>query len=165
MRRLFNLWPLFRLSIGILLLTILPVSHAADERLGQINPEKVTVNGITILSTEKDIIRILGEPREVEVGLDEPTAEKSKTFYYKGLTIYLIKAEIYNLSCTEKCKTGERITMGDSKDKIIRTYGTPSYEEPKGTSIHYVFTGLDSHLVFHLKNGLIVEIEFFVDYV
>jgi hypothetical protein len=57
----------------------LPVSHAADERLGQINPEKVTVNGITILSTEKDIIRILGEPREVEVGFDEPTAEKSKT--------------------------------------------------------------------------------------
>lgn len=151
------------LAVSVLLMDASP-SHSDQRNLVQLDPREVTVNGITILSTETEILHIIGKPQKVEIGFDEPTAERSKTFHYEGVRIYLIGSKIYNLSCKGRsCQTGKGIRIGDEKEKVIAAYGT--YGGDSGTSISYMFKGLDSSFVFHIENGLVDAIEFFVDYV
>jgi hypothetical protein len=123
------------LLVASLLLTNASPSHADQKGLVQLDPKEVTVNGITILSEKTDIVRILGKPKKVESGFDEPTAEKSETFYYDGVRAYLIGGKIYNLSWKGKsCRTGKGIGIGDAKEKVIAAYGTPSQPQTSSTS-------------------------------
>jgi len=63
-----------------------------------------------------------------------------KHIFYKGLRIYLIENEIYNLRCKRKdCMSFDGIRVGDSKEKVISVYGRgrPPYSDPeKNTKPH-----------------------------
>jgi len=137
-------------------------------RQDDIKIHQATINGINLRSREDDIIRTLGQPLSVKEGFDEPLARKSKTYFYKGLRIYLIENEIYNLRCKRKdCMSFDGIRVGDSKEKIISVYGRgrPPYSDPEKSSISFGIQGLDRYLVFHFRKHRVVEIELFVDYV
>jgi len=143
------------------------IVNAEQKVHGSVDARTVTVNGIRIGDGEPDVIRILGNPLRMEKGFSEPLTEKTKDLRYKGLHIYLTKDWILSLSCKKLCVTDKGIKIGDSTERVISAYGTPLSMSDDHMS--YVFCApkgcIDSNLYFNLRNGLVTEIVYFIEYV
>jgi len=143
-------------------------AQVVDNRKYLIDPATAAINGIRINSTESDIIRRLGKPKSVESSFSEVVSKPSKYLYYDGMKIYLIEGNIYNCLCTgKKCQTERGVRVGDNKAKVTDVYGpgNPPHSGSKRDTLSYPLKGIDSYLVFLFKNGTVVEIMFWVDYV
>jgi hypothetical protein len=139
-----------------------------DQRKYLIDPATTAINGITITTTEREIIRRFGKPKSVKKGYSEVENKPSKDLNYDGMKIYVIDGAIYNFSCTSKrCRTNRGVQVGDSKAKVIEIYGpgNPPYEGSENDTLSYPLKGIDSYLFFLFRDGKVAEIEFFVDFV
>ncbi len=158
-------------AVGLLVLVcFFPIvsADAEDMRKFLIDSTSTAINGVSINTTESEIVKRLGNPRAVKVGYSEVEKKESKTLHYDNMTIYLIAGAIYNLACTGKsCLTDRGVKVGDGKARVIKIYGlgNPPYAGATHDSLSYPLKGLDSYLIFEFKDGKVSEIEFFVDYV
>lgn len=153
---------------SFLLPLIFSVASAEDDkREHALNPGTTAINGITIVSTEREIVSRLGTPQSVKSGYSEVLAKPSKKFHYDGITIDVIGGDIYKLSCAaRRCLTDRGVKVGDRKSKVIRVYGAgdrPSAGAERDTLI-YPLRGYDSYLSFVFQNGVVTAIELWVDY-
>jgi hypothetical protein len=146
------------------------VANAEEEYIPNVDVKQVTVNGIRLSSSEEEIVKLLGKPEKItNHGVDEVIGGKAKTFYYKGLVIYLIDQEIFGLECKgSTCITDKGIRIGDERKEVERAYGPPSEYEKTGDRLGYTFKinnkYIDSSLVFFLKNNKVIRIVYHVDY-
>jgi outer membrane protein assembly factor BamE (lipoprotein component of BamABCDE complex) len=70
--------------VGFAFFLSISMSSCSQEQPGGesevlVDPATTTVVGITVGSSEKDILRILGKPVKVEKSFDEPTAESGRS--------------------------------------------------------------------------------------
>lgn len=142
-------------------------ARAAREAIA-IAPERANINGLNIGSSEAEIVAAFGPPAKIEAGFSEVESKPSRTLYYDGIEIFLIGDEIYGLECAaRRCVTHDGIRVGDPMEKVSATYG-PGQSHDRGDGIEavsYPLNGADIELILDLKDGKIIKLTLFFDYV
>lgn len=146
--------------------------RAEAERLAwqaiAIPADRAAVNGVTIGSSEAQVVAGFGKPEWVEPGFSEVEGKPSRTLNYDGLQIYLIGDEIYNLECHSKvCRTADGIRVGDPVDKVTATHGQVEMRQRGDGSdtLAYPVIDFDGMLIFGIGDGKVISITLFFDYV
>lgn len=149
--------------------SIVPEPEDVRSELGVnlIDSHRATVGGVSLGSSESDVIAALGEPLSVEESFDEPTAKPAKDLFYEQIKVYLVGNEVYDFSCRDRsCETYDGVRIGDSWDKVTAVYGEGSvYPEDQETVVIYDIRGMDAGLIFHIAKDRVVMIRLFIDYV
>ena len=133
-----------------------------------IAPERANINGLNIGSSEADTVAAFGPPAQITEGFSEVESKPSRTLYYDGIEIFLIADEIYGLECTaRRCVTPDGIRVGDPVNKISAIHG-PGQPHDRGDGIDaiaYPLSGIDVMLILDLKDGKVIKLTLFFDYV
>lgn len=163
--------------IALLLLTAAACDDSAQREAAEewrqayaaraIDDERGRINGLSIGSNEAAVVAAFGPPERIEEGFSEVVTKPSKHLFYDGIEIYLVDDEVYNLKCrSTRCVTHDGITLGDPTDKILAIFGKGKpTERDDGTKVlSYPLAGTEVSLIFHLKDGKVVELELWFDY-
>lgn len=139
----------------------------AEQGANLIEAHRAAVGGVTIGSSESDVVAAFGKPASEEESFDEPTAEPSKYMIYDGIEVYLVANEIYAFRCSgPDCETYDGVKVGDSLEKVMAVYGEEKvYPEDDEITVIYDVCGSDSALIFHLKDDRVVMIQLYFNYV
>lgn len=160
---------IFLLLILVLVSSILFVGSYAiadPEFPNKVDARIVTINGIKLGDSEGRIIKKLGKPDKIETGFSEAITKNTKYLHYKGLKIYLTEDEMLNLSCKHSCITDKGIKIGSTIKQVFDAYGVDKDSKDQASYIFWVPEGfIGAYLMFHFENGVVNEIEFWVDYI
>jgi len=154
------------LSISLVTLLTSNIVNATQRQFSKVDARIVTINSIKLGDREKEIVAVLGKPNKIALGFSEAVTKKTKTLYFYGLTIYLSDDSILNLSCTKNCMTNKGIKIGSSLKQVINAYGKNAIQNNKVSYIFWTPKGyIDAHLVFYFKQGVVIKIEYWINYV
>ncbi len=152
---------------GIFILLSLSSAHANDSRKYIINPLNTSILGISISSSERDVISVLGEPKQIKERYSDAFDTNFRYLYYDGIEIYFGNGGMWGLSCkAAKCSTNLSVSVGDTKSMVIKQYGegnTP-YKGATRDSLSYPFKSCDCYLMFYFENNNVIEMSYFFDY-
>lgn len=118
------------------------------ESTDSVDLSKENVNTITLDSKENDVINTFGKPNEVK----EIKNPLSKYFTYDGMEFGIIEGRVFRYYFTENYQTSKGITIGDSKEKVIKGYGEKYYER--------VESGINTVGYFDKENMINIEFGF-----
>lgn len=82
------------------------------------------VNSISLNSNENDVLNAFGKPTEIT----ETTNPISKHLAYNGIEFEVIEDKVIRYFFKEKYQTSKRITVGDTKKEVVKTYSENYYE-------------------------------------
>lgn len=142
-------------------------ARAAREAIA-IAPERGSINGLHIGSSEAEILAAFGPPARAEENIDEIEGKPARTLFYDGIEVYLVGDEIYRLDCGARfCVTLDGIGVGDSARKVMAVYGqVQTRKRGDGReALAYPLTGFDAMLILDVKDGKVVALSLFFDYV
>lgn len=132
----------------------------------RIRYERIGVGGVTLSMSETQVRRVLGKPVKVTNGF-LGIIGKTRTLTYRGITVYLGegsqpgKFDVYEIKANgSRFATPDGVKIGDSQDKLIRTYGNiqPS-KNGNVTQFNYsIEKPSPTSFIFTVKNGRIIEI-------
>lgn len=115
--------------------------------------------GIEFYLTPEQVEAKLGKPKIVEdAGYDEMTGSKAICWHYEDIKIWFSDS-VYRISVTSKAfPTKGGICVGDSTEKLIKTYGKPLYI---GTNKFCYTVGKETgaSMLFIIKDNRIVQID------
>ena len=134
------------------------VKSDADKKFA-LTGEDFQVNGLSEKSTKDLVEKALGKPDKIEKD-ENAVDESSKTvvWEYDGLNITFSTDRLLNFEISSvKYSTARGIKTGDSKEQVLKLYGTPDFDETE--SIGYYDNGNEVHLVcFAFKDNKVVSI-------
>ena len=158
-----------KINLAFIFIVILLVNNVVNaEQIPslKVNARNVTVNGVSLLDGEKEIIKALGEPIKTTVGFSEVFTNKTKNIYFKGLKIYLSEDSILKLTCELNCITNKGIKIGSTMKQVFDAYGTNKEQKYQANYVFLVPEGnLEASLIFLFKSGVVSSIEYWVNYV
>jgi hypothetical protein len=123
-----------------------PISFAGSlaqtkQRKGEISAERMNIAGVKIYMTIAEVIKLLGKPKRQRIEKINTTEDGIATkesiveLFYSGLEIKLFTdsrsgklstARVFSVDLkTARYSTGDGIRIGDSQNKVIKTYGNP----------------------------------------
>lgn len=133
-----------------------------------LQPEQLSVAGITLGETAQAVAERLGAPDSTAEELEPGGGDAhGRVLYYPGLEIHVVHEKVVNLRCrSPRWPTADGIKVGDSRSRIIATYGpSQEFQQEDGVILTYWSGSADVHLIFYLKDDRITEIELWFDFV
>lgn len=135
---------------------------------GLLRADQVTVGNVAITMNEAEIRQVLGEPTTV---LDEESGccGLLRHLKYPTLTLSLIKGDgiipdfIYALRTTSPGVSAAGVSVGDSAQTVLNTFGPPAEDiaEAGQRSLVYVVEIEADRLVFELVDDTVTAIDYF----
>lgn len=132
--------------------------------------KKIALAGVRPGMSERQVRGILGQPRRIK-NEDSPAVGKVRSLFYRDISINLVEDEnkpgnfsVYAFSTKSRtCTTPDGIRVGDSRAKVIKTYGK-AVENTEG-KVNYLSYGIDikdypASFTFTIEGGRVTEISF-----
>lgn len=94
-------------------------------------PSQLRIGNVALEDSETTVIQRLGKPQRIKA-LESPAIGLVRTFYYPGLRLELAEGEdgrffVFSIHTdVTKYATQDGIRVGDSKEKVLATYGQAS---------------------------------------
>jgi hypothetical protein len=143
---------------------------ANNQSTPQISYARLGIGGINLSMTEAQVRQKLGRPRRVE-NWNSPAVGKGRTLTYPNLIVRLVEDgrpgkqgnfSVYDVSTTSRqSATVDGVRVGDSRGKVINTYGQPTEERKEGNAVYLVynisFNDFPTAFIFKLQNGRVTE--------
>lgn len=135
---------------------------------------KTTLGGLSMSSSEQEILEHFGNPHSVKEGrFDLPkrtengryrlVSEPSKWLRYDGYDIFLVGGKIFSFQCSVSgCGTNRNVNVGDGREKVVQAYGRgdPPPEHIDADLLIYEFGDIGVSLVFVLAGERVSIIRF-----
>jgi hypothetical protein len=140
------------------------------QRKGEIPDRRMNIAGVKIGMKIPNVIKLLGKPIRQKVETGSPSIEGDYVeLFYSGLQVRAITnsskklstATVYEVTVqSSRYSTGDGIRLGDSQNKVIKTYGTPEERvvEPKKFISYWKKPYGTGGLSFEIKDGVVKEI-------
>jgi hypothetical protein len=147
-----------------------PPSYLISQNATQsarISYERIGVGGVTLSMSETQVRKILGKPVKVTNGF-LGIIGKTRTLKYSGITIDLGEGskpgtyDVYQIKANgSRYATPDGVKIGDSQNKLIRTYGKVEASKSGNVSqFNYsIQNPSPTNFIFTVKNGKVIEIE------
>ena len=132
-----------------------------------IEHEHGRINGLSIGSSEAEVVAAFGQPTRTEESFSEVESKPARSLYYDGIEVYLIGDEIFNLTCrSRRCVTHDGIRVGDKIEKVLAAFGKgePEQRDDGPDFLRYPIDNADIDLIHKLQDGKVVELELWFDY-
>lgn len=142
-------------------IAILETMLAATEKPIPLNYSRMGIGGVRLGMSVAEAKRKLGKPQREETKSARPgIGGKFRTLTYKNLTVSAWNEKVYAISTTKpEFTTIDKIKVGDSKEKVVKTYGFGS-QSVDGNAIRLTYSNDEkaSNLIFELRDSRVQKI-------
>jgi len=110
---------------------------AASRRPRGLTSGELSVLGLGARASEQSVLDALGRPESgTAATYDASMGDSVATWTYDGILVKIAGHEVVNIHCSAtKCATADGVQVGDSRSKVIRTYGPPRSVETTDTEV------------------------------
>jgi hypothetical protein len=139
-----------------------------NQKLKKISQNRLVIGGISLSMSEDQVKKILGKPLKIKNSY-EAIAGKTRILQYSGITVKSLenvqqtgKFSVYEIEVnSSKYATLDKVKVGDSFAKVIKTYGQPESggENSNNTNLMYaVASSSPIYFNFAIQNGKVKSI-------
>ncbi len=147
--------------ISILLQSCDLIGELLEDETEYVNKSQLYIGDLTLFLPKNEMINYLGKPDSVI----------NQKYFYKGFTILVVSNKIWDIVCTSpKYATPDGIKVGDSKEKVINTYGqTKLFKNGEIETLEYQHSSIFEstgplYLIFTIKNNKVAKIQLWFHY-
>jgi hypothetical protein len=129
--------------------------------------KQLVVAGLRFRSSEEQVFQAIGRPDVASPPRYDPSLGDSvSNWQYDGILVLMKDHGVVKVHCSAtRCATANDVAVGDSRDKVIRTYGTPRTIETADEKemLRYAGTVAECSLNFTIKDGSVSTIDLACD--
>ena len=128
---------------------------------------QLVVAGLRFRSSEEQVVQAIGRPDVASPPRYDPSLGDSvSNWQYDGILVLMKDHGVVKVHCSAtRCATANNVAVGDSRDKVIRTYGNPRTIETADEKemLRYSGTVAECSLNFTIKDGSVSTIDLACD--
>ena len=140
---------------------------APPPRARGLSSGQLSVAGLRFRSSEEQVVQAIGRPDVASPPRYDPSLGDSvSNWQYDGILVLMKDHGVVKVHCSAtRCASANGVAVGDSRDKVIRTYGSPRTIETADEKelLRYSGTVAECSLNFTIKDGSVSTIDLACD--
>ena len=142
-------------------------TDSTPHRARGLSSSQLSVAGLRFRSSEDQVFQALGRPDVASPPRYDPSLGDSvSNWQYDGIAVLMKDHGVVKVRCSAtRCASENGVAVGDSRDKVIRTYGTPRTIETVDDRemLRYSGSVAECSLNFTIKDGSVSTIDLACD--